>query len=90
MLGHLQLDLCSVLLRRSFCQDCSQLDKDFLLCSVKSVNAPTISRLLLLGIRMFIGLRLLKTQCSLNESAILVARRVILPTNAPTRALIPR
>jgi hypothetical protein len=36
------------------------------------------------------GPKLLNTQCSLNESAMLVARKVILPTNAPIRALVPQ
>jgi hypothetical protein len=88
--SHHQLDLCSILLNHSFNLGHSQLDKDSLLSSVKWFSALTISRLLLLGIRMFRGLKLLWTQCSLNESAMLVARRVILPTNAPTYALIPR
>jgi hypothetical protein len=39
---------------------------------------------------MFRGPIALRTQCSLNESAIPVARRVILPINAPTHALVPR
>jgi hypothetical protein len=88
--SHHQLDLCSILLNHSFNLGHSQLDKDSLLSSVKWFSAPTISRLLLLGIRMFRELKLLWTQCSLDESAMLVARRVILPTNAPTYALIPR
>jgi hypothetical protein len=41
-------------------------------------------------IRMFRGPRLLRTQCSLNRGAMVVARRDTLPTNAPTHALIPR
>jgi hypothetical protein len=39
---------------------------------------------------MFRGPIALRNQCSLNESAIPVARRVILPINAPTHALIPK
>jgi hypothetical protein len=35
VLGHLQLDLCSILLSHSFNRGCSQLDKDSLLHSTK-------------------------------------------------------
>jgi hypothetical protein len=66
------------------------LDKGSLPRSIKLFIALTISRLLLLGIRIFRVLRLLRTQCSLNKSAMPVVRRVILPMNAPTHALVPR
>jgi hypothetical protein len=87
MLGHLQLNLCSILLSRSFSRGRNQLDKDSLLYSVKSFNAPTISRLLLQEIRMFRGPKLLKTYLRLIGSAMHVVRRVILPISAPIRAL---
>jgi hypothetical protein len=35
---------------------------------------------------MFRGLKLLKTQCRLNGSAMLVERKVILPIDAPIHA----
>jgi hypothetical protein len=53
MLLRLQLDLCFVLLNHSFSQGHRRLDKDSLPCSVKGFSAPTIFRLLLLGIRVF-------------------------------------
>jgi hypothetical protein len=83
VLRHLQLDLCFILLSHSFSRDHSQLDKGFLLHSIKSSNAPTISILLLLGIRVFRGPRLPKTYVRLIESAMPVVRRVILPISAP-------
>jgi hypothetical protein len=86
MLGHLQLDLCSVLLSRSFSQDRGQLSIGFLLHNVKLFSAPTISRLLLVGIRVFRGPRLLKTYLRLIKSAMHVVRRVILPISAPIHA----
>jgi hypothetical protein len=57
---------------------------------VKRFNAQTISRPLLLEIRMFRGPKLLETQCRLNGSSMLVERKVILPIGAPihARALI--
>jgi hypothetical protein len=47
------------------------------------VQHPTISRLLLLGIRVFRRLKLLRTRYRVNRSATLVGREVTLPTNAP-------
>jgi hypothetical protein len=86
VLGHHQLDLCFILLSCSFSRGRSQLDKGSLPCSVKSFSTITISRLLLLEVRMFRGLKLLKTQWRLNRSAMLVKRKVILPIDAPIRA----
>jgi hypothetical protein len=86
VLIHLQLDLCSILLSRSFSRSCRQLDKDSLPCSIKCFNAPIISRPLLLGIREFRGLKLLRTHYTVNGSAMLVGKEVTLPTNAPIRA----
>jgi hypothetical protein len=81
VLQDLQLDMCFVLLSHSFSRDLNQLDKDSLPCSVKWFNAPTISRPLLLEIRMFRGPKLLKTHCRLNRSAMLVERKIILLTD---------
>jgi hypothetical protein len=53
VLLHLQLDLCSVLLSHNFSRDRSHLDKDSLPRSVKIFSAPTITRPLLLGVRIF-------------------------------------
>jgi hypothetical protein len=46
-----------------------------------------ISRPLLLGIRMFRGPKLLKTHRRLIRSAMLVERKVTMPTNAPICAI---
>jgi hypothetical protein len=50
------------------------------------MSCPAPPRLLLLRIRMFRGLKPLRTHYRGNESASLVERNVTLPTNAPTRA----
>jgi hypothetical protein len=84
VLLHLQLDMCSVLLNR----DHSQLYKDSLPCSVKTFSAPTISRPLLLVVRMFKGPKLPKTYCKLVLGASTVGKMDIIPTNAPTRAVV--
>jgi hypothetical protein len=47
--------LCSVLLSQNLSRGRRQLDRDSLPHSVKLINAPTISKLLLLGIRVFKG-----------------------------------
>jgi hypothetical protein len=88
MLLHLQLDLCFVLLSRSLKQGRRQLDKDFLPRSVKWFNAPIISRLLLLEIRVFRGSKLSKTRCKLIVGATTMERRDIIPTDVPICALV--
>jgi hypothetical protein len=47
---------------------------------------PAPPRLLLLGTRMFRGLKPLRTHCRENEGVLLVGRKATLPTNAPTHA----
>jgi hypothetical protein len=89
VLLRLQLDLCSILLNRSFSQGRRQLDKDSLPRSVKGFNAPTISRLLLLEIRVFRGPKLPKTHSKLIVGATTVVKRDITPTDAPIHALMP-
>jgi hypothetical protein len=79
----LQPDLCSIPLSHSFSQGCRQLDKDFPPHSIKWFNARTISILLLLKIRVFRGLKLLRTHYKVSGSAMLVGNKVTLPTNAP-------
>jgi hypothetical protein len=49
-------------------------------------SAQIIFRPLLLGIRVFRGLKLLRTHYRVNGSAMLVGSEVTLPTNAPIRA----
>jgi hypothetical protein len=88
VLLRLQLDLCSVLLRRSFSQGCRQLDKDSLPHSVKGFSAPTISRLLLLGIRVFRGPKLPKTRSKMIVGGTTVVKKDIMPTDAPIHALV--
>jgi hypothetical protein len=88
VLEHLQLDLCFVLLYHSFSRDHSQLAKDSLPYSIMSFSAPTISRHLLLGVRMFRGLKLPRTCRKLVVGASTMAKRGIMPTDAPTRALV--
>jgi hypothetical protein len=75
MLGHLQLDLCFVLLSRRFNRGRSQLDKD--------------SLLLLLEVRMFRGPKLPKTYRKLIVGASTVVKRDITPIDAPIHALVP-
>jgi hypothetical protein len=89
VLLRLQPDLCSVLLSHSFSQGHRQLDKDSLPRSIKWFNAPTISRLLLLGIKVLKGPKLHKTHNKLNVGATIVVKRDIKPTDAPIRALVP-
>jgi hypothetical protein len=88
VLLHLQLDLCSILLRRSFSQGRRQLDKDSLPRSVKGFSAPIISRLLLLGIRVFRGPKLPKTHSKLIVGGTTVVKKDIMPTDAPIHALV--
>jgi hypothetical protein len=88
VLLHLQLDLCSILLGRNFSRSRRQLDKDFLPRNENIFNASTISILLLLGIRVFNGSKLLRTCCRLNIVVLLVGRRVISLTDAPIRTLV--
>jgi hypothetical protein len=82
----LQLDLCSVLFSRSFSQGRRQPDKDCPPHGIKWFSAPTISTLLLLEIRVFRGLKLLRTHYTVNRSAMSVGGEVTLPTNGPIRA----
>jgi hypothetical protein len=89
MLLHLQLDLCCTLLNYSFSLGHEQLDKESLPHSDKLFSTPTISRLLLLGIRVFRGPKLPKTHCKLIVGSTTVERRDITPTNAPIRAPVP-
>jgi hypothetical protein len=81
----LQLELCSILLSRCFSQSRMYLGKDIL-----PHSAPTISRLLLLEIRVLRGLSLLRTPYRVNGVATLLGRKVTLPSNAPihTTALL--
>jgi hypothetical protein len=53
--------MCSTVLSHSLSRDLSRLDKDFLPCSVKWFSAPTFTRPLLLGIKMFRGPKLPRT-----------------------------
>jgi hypothetical protein len=89
VLLHLQLDLCSILLSDSFSQGRRQLDKDSLPHSIKGFSAPTISRLLLIGIRVFRGPKLPKTRSKLIVGATTVVKFNIMPTDAPIYALMP-
>jgi hypothetical protein len=66
-----------------------QLDKDSLPHNVKGFSAPTISRLLLLGIKVFRGPKLPKTQNKLIVGATTVVKRDITPTDAPIHTLVP-
>jgi hypothetical protein len=75
------------MLNRSFSRSRMQLDKDFLPRSVKCFGVPTISRPLLLEIRVLRGLKLLRTHYRVNGSAMLVERDVTMPTNAPIHVL---
>jgi hypothetical protein len=88
MLGHLQLDLCSVLLSHSLNRGRSQLDKDSLLRSVKWFSAPTISRLLLLEVRIFRVPKLPKTYRKIIVGASTMVKRDIMPTDAPICTLM--
>jgi hypothetical protein len=54
--------------------------------SVKWFSIPTISRLLLLGIRVFRGPKLPKTYCKLIVGATTMERRDLTPVDAPIRA----
>jgi hypothetical protein len=83
-----QLDLCSILLSHSFSQGRRQLDKDSLPHIVKSFSAPTTSRHLLLGIRVFREPKLSKTHNKLTVGAITVVNRDIMPIDAPIYALM--
>jgi hypothetical protein len=85
----LQLDLCSVLLSHSFNQGRRPLYKDSLPHSVKGFSAPTISRLLLLGIRVFRGPKLPRTHSKLIIGATTVVKKDITLTDAPIHALVP-
>jgi hypothetical protein len=82
------VDLCFVLLNRSFSQGHRQLDKDSLPHSVKSFSAPTTSRLLLLRNREFREPKLPKTHNKLTVGAITVVNRDIMPIDVPIRALM--
>jgi hypothetical protein len=65
------------------------LDKDSLPHSIKGFSTPIISRLLLLGIRVFRGPKLPKTRNKLIIGATTVVKRDITPTDAPIRMLVP-
>jgi hypothetical protein len=84
-----RLDLCSVLLNCNFSLGRRQLDKDSLPCSIKCFSAPTISRVLLLGIRLLRGPKLPKTHWKLIVGATTVETRDIMPTDVPIRAHVP-
>jgi hypothetical protein len=86
---HLQRDLCYVLLNHSFSQGRRQLDKYSLPHWVKGFNAPTISRLLLLGIKLFRGPKLPKARSKLVVGATTVVKRDIMPIDAPIHTLVP-
>jgi hypothetical protein len=88
VLLHLQQDLCYVLLSHSFRQDRRQLDKDYLPHCIKGFNARTISRLLLLEIRVFRGPKLPMTRSKLIVGATTMVKRDIMPTDAPIHALV--
>jgi hypothetical protein len=81
VLLHLQLGMCFILLGRSFSQSRRQLDRDFPPRSV-----PIISRLLLLGIRVFRGPKLLQMHCRLNGGVLLVGRMIISLIDTPIHA----
>jgi hypothetical protein len=87
-LVHRQLDMCYVRLSHSFSQGRRQLDKDSLPRSVKGFSAPTTSRLLLLGIRVFKEPKLPKTRNKLIVGAITVVSRDITLIDAPIYALV--
>jgi hypothetical protein len=89
MLLRLQLDLCYILLNRSFNQGHRQLDKDSLPRIVKGFSASTIYKLLLLGIRVFRGPKLPKTRNKLIIGATTVVKRDVTPADAPIHALVP-
>jgi hypothetical protein len=55
-----------ILLSHSFSRSRMQLDKDFPPSSVKEISGPIISRPLLLGIRVFRGLKLLRSRYRVN------------------------
>jgi hypothetical protein len=80
VLPRLQHDLCSVLLSCSFSQGRRQRNTNSLPRSVKGFDAPTISKLLLLGIRVFRGTKLPKTHIKLIVGATNVEKRDITPT----------
>jgi hypothetical protein len=63
-----------------------KLDKDFLPHSINRFSIPTISRPLLLEIKVLRGLKLLRTHYSVNISAMLVEREITMTTNAPIYA----
>jgi hypothetical protein len=65
-----------------------QLDKDSLPHSVRWFSAPTTSRPLLLGIRVFRGPKLPKTHNKLTVGAIAVMNIDITPIDAPIHALM--
>jgi hypothetical protein len=65
------------------------MEKNSLPHSVKGFSTPTISRLLLLGIRVFRELKLPKTRSKLIIGATIVEKRDITPTDAPIHALVP-
>jgi hypothetical protein len=52
------------------------------------ISAPTISRLMLLGIRVFRGPKLPKTNSKLIIGATTMVKRDIMPTDAPIHALM--
>jgi hypothetical protein len=52
------------------------------------VRTPTISRLLLLEVRMFKGPKQPETYCKLIVGASTMVKRDIMPTNAPIHALV--
>jgi hypothetical protein len=60
--------------------------KDILLRSAKRCHAPALPRLLLLGIRMFRGLKPLITHYWGNGGVSLAGRKVTMPTSVPIRA----
>jgi hypothetical protein len=63
-----------------------KLDKDFLPRSINRFSVPTISRPLLLEIKVLRGLKLLRTHYSVNISAMLVEREITMTTSAPIYA----
>jgi hypothetical protein len=78
-----------VLLSRNFSQGHRQLDKNSLPHNIKGFSAPTISRLLLLGIGVFRGPKLPKTHNKLIIGTTTVMKRDITSTDAPIHALMP-
>jgi hypothetical protein len=87
-IARLQSDLYFILLSHSFSQGRRQLDKDSLPRSIKRFNAPTISRLMLPGIRVFKGPKLPKICCKLIVGATTMVKWDIMPTDAPIHTLM--